>query len=245
MDMNQANEHVVTTIASDEITSTPENQEKLLPQSQVNKIVQHEKARAAAAARQEVEEKYQREASLQTHQQANQTNNVNANVDVDALAKQVRDKVVADQREESDKLNAQQREEQASNLVNMYFSKMAQGKETYADFEEVTKDFDPAAFPQLAALSAQLDNTADIIYELAANPSKLVTLDTLANRNPRQGQAELLKLSKSIASNKQAQTDADSRYTPAPLARLQPSKVSGSNGKLGIRDLRSQDWLKG
>ncbi len=244
MDMNQANENVVNNpIASDEVTGTPDNQEKLLPQSQVNKIVQHEKARAAAAARQEVEEKYQRElASLQTqqsqqtHQQAAPT--VNNNVDMDAVYKQVREKLGAE-------IEQQQREAQASHTVNAYFSKMAQGKETYADFEEVTKDFDPAAFPQLASLSAQLDNSADIFYELAANPSKLVTLDTLATRNPRQAQAELLKLSKSIASNKEAKDQASSRYTPAPLARLQPSKVSGSNGKLGIRDLRSQGYLKG
>jgi hypothetical protein len=236
---NQGNESVV----SDPIVVSPaietDAQEKQLPQSQVNKIVQHEKSK--------IEEKYQRQlAALQAQQQETQQqqtqrpnpSSTNPNLDMDEVYQQVRDKLSAE-------IEQKQREAKASQTVNAYFSKMAQGKEAYADFEEVTKDFDPAAFPQLAALSAQLDNTADIIYELAANPSKLVTLDTLATRNPRQAQAELLKLSKSIGLNKQAQTDSEARYTPAPLARLQPSKVSGSNGKMEIRDLRAQGWLKG
>jgi hypothetical protein len=55
----------------------------------------------------------------------------------------------------------------------------------------------------------------------------------------------LLKLSRSIAENKQAKTDENSNTVAAPLDRLQSSRVSGSNGKMGIRDLRNQPWLRG
>jgi len=243
MDMNQVSEHVVDpAIAPVVDANAPQAQEKQLTQSQVNKIVQHEKSK--------LEEKYQRElAALQqqrTQSDASTSSSAQNPADTEEASYQkMRNRFVAELEENQRQAVQVQREAAARQTVDAYVSKMAQGKDAYADFEEITKEFDPAAFPQLAAFSAQLDNTADIIYELASNPSKLVTLDTLALRNPRQAQAELLKLSKSIAANKEAKSNADKRYTPAPLARLQPSKVSGSNGKLEIRDLRMQPWLKG
>lgn len=237
---NPVNEHVVTdSVTNPGVESAAAEPEKLLTQSQVNKIVQQRTARAAEAARQEIEEKYQRDfAELQKQTSAQNakstTSDNNPNVDLDQVYQDVRAR-----------LAAEMEKNQAHQLVNQYFSKMEAAKAERADFEEVTKDFEPAAYPYLTQLCAQMDNTADLIYELASNPSKLVTLDALATRSPRHAQAELLKLSKSIDNNKQAKAEADDRYTPAPLSRLQPSKVTGSNGKMSVRDLRSQDWLRG
>jgi hypothetical protein len=101
------------------------------------------------------------------------------------------------------------------------------------------------AFPQLTYLVSGMENAADVIYDLSKNPLKLAGLDRLAEKNPRQAQTELLKLSRSITENRQAQSDENSQNVAAPLDRLQPSRVSGSNGKMGISDLRNQDWLRG
>lgn len=236
MDNQVNNEHVVADPITPVVAENTPQDEKLLTQSQVNKIVQQRSARAAEAARQEVEEKYQREfAELQKQSGAQQSNSsVPSDDESDKMYQKVRQNLI-DEMQRS----------QAGQLVNQYFAKMEAAKAEHPDFEEVTKDFEPAAYPYLTQLCAQLDNTADLIYELASNPSKLVTLDALATRSPRHAQAELLKLSKSIDTNKQAKADADERYTPAPLTRLQPSKVSGSNGKMSVRDLRAQDWLRG
>jgi hypothetical protein len=135
--------------------------------------------------------------------------------------------------------------EEMDRVANSYISKMEQGKQAYEDFEEVTKEFDPTAFPQLTYLVSGIDNAADVIYDLARNPLKLAGLDRLAEKNPRQAQAELLKLSRSIAENRQAQADETSQNVAAPLDRLQSSRISGSNDKMSISDLRSQSWLKG
>jgi hypothetical protein len=123
---------------------------------------------------------------------------------------------------------------------------MAQGKSTYEDFSEVTKDFDPVEFPQLIYLVSGIDNAADIIYDLSKrNPEKLAELQNLAERSPKLAQARLLKISRSISENRQALADEQSRNVSEPLDRLQSSRISGSNGKMGIGDLRKQPWLRG
>lgn|ERR1700749_135597 len=213
-------------------------QEKLLTQSQVNKIVQHEKAKAAQAARREAEELYRRDIEAIQGNQSQRNESVSREVDANALYQQVQERF-------NSEMQQRQLEEEMRRVANNYISKIEQGRSSYSDFDEITRDFDPTAFPQLTYLVAGIDNAADVVYDLSKNPVKLAGLDRLAERNPRQAHAELLKLSRSIAENKQAQAYADSNPVSTPLDRLQPSRVSGSNGKMGISDLRNQNWLRG
>jgi hypothetical protein len=233
-------ENQVTENAVDNSVVEPE-QEKLLTQSQVNKIVQHEKAKAAHAIKRDMEERHQRELeSIQSQQQKQTERNehVPRDVDANALYQQVQERF-------NKEMEQRQLKSEVDRVAHTYLSKMEQGKSAYDDFEEVTKEFDPTAFPQLTYLVAGIDNAADVIYDLSRNPLKLAGLDRLAERNPRQAQSELLKLSRSITENRQAQSDESSQSVAEPLDRLQSSRVSGSNGKMGIRDLRNQSWLKG
>src|SRR5882672_7970598 len=235
MEENQVSESAV-----DNTNFVPE-QEKMLSQSQVNKIVQHEKAKATQTVKREMEEKHQKELeSIQSQQQqrTQRNENVPRDVDANAIYQQVQERF-------NEEMQQRRLKDEMDRVATSYLSKIEQGKTAYDDFEEVTKEFDPAAFPQLTYLVAGIDNAADVIYDLSRNPLKLVGLDRLAEKNPRQAQAELLKLSRSITENRQAQSDENSSNVAAPLDRLQSSRVSGSNGKLGIRDLRKQPWLKG
>lgn len=220
---------------------TESEQEKMLSQSQVNKIVQHEKAKVAQATKRELEDRHQREleAIKATQQQQTQRNEqVPRELDANAIYQQVQERF-------NEEMQQRRLKEEMDKVANSYLSKMEQGKTAYEDFEEVTKEFDPTAFPQLTYLVSGIDNAADVIYDLARNPLKLAGLDRLAEKNPRQAQAELLKLSRSIAENRQAQADENSQNVAAPLDRLQSSRISGSNDKMSISDLRNQSWLKG
>lgn len=235
MDENQ-----VIDTAVDNSVNEPE-QEKMLSQSQVNKIVQHEKAKAAQTIKRDLEERHQRELEQiksQQQQQTQRNEQVPRELDANAIYQQVQEKF-------NQEMEQRRLKDEVDRVAHTYISKMEQGKSAYDDFEEVTKEFDPTAFPQLTYLVAGLDNAADVIYDLSRNPLKLAGLDRLAEKNPRQAQAELLKLSRSITENRQAQSDENSNQVAAPLDRLQSSRVSGSNGKMGIRDLRNQPWLKG
>ena len=228
---NQVENAVDNTIAEPE-------KEKMISQSQVDKIIKHKTYQAAQIQR-DMEERHQRELeAIQSQKQHQRNENVPRDVDADAIYQQVQERF-------NQEMQQRQIKTEMDRIANSYLSKMEQGKGSYDDFEDVTKDFDPTAFPQLTYLVAGMDNAADVIYDLSRNPLKLAGLDRLAEKNPRQAQAELLKLSRSITENRQAQSDEDSSQVAEPLDRLQSSRVSGSNGKMGIRDLRNQSWLKG
>ena len=228
--------------ASYEEATTAAPEEKILTQSQVNAIVQREKQQATARAEQRVEQKYQQQAEqLQQQpamQEAQQQAPKSPQIDAETMYQQLQERMNAD-------MQQKQLESEISQVATNYLHKMSSGKDSYEDFDEVTASFDPSAFPQLVYLVAGIDNAAEVIYELSKNPSKLVTLDTLALKSPKHAQAELARLSKSISDNRQAQTEASGQQVNAPLDRMQPSRVSSGGGPLSINDLRNQPWLKG
>lgn len=216
----------------------PSQQPNLLSQDQVNKIVAREKMRAADGARRDAEERHRAELDQLRQTQEQRNSSVSREVDTDAIYQKVQEQFNKEMQE-------RQLKDHMSQVANNYLGKVNSAKANYQDFDDVTKDFDPTAFPQLTYLLSGIENAGDILYHLAQNPLKLAGIDRLAEKNPRQAQSELLKLSQSIASNKQAQTDAAGQTVADPLDRLQPSRVSGSNGKMSVKDLRSQSWLRG
>lgn len=220
-----------------EAPQTPIAEEKLLSQSEVNKLVGRAKAEAEAKAMKLAEQEYARK--LEEINNAQQQRNTEAprEVNADAIYQQITERL-------NQEMMKKQMQEQMSNIVRNYDAKVTNAKTSYSDFDEVTKAFDPGAFPQLVYLVSGIENGGDIIYEIAKNPSKLVTLDALAQRNPDLAHVELMKLSKSISDNRTAQQEL-SGNAQAPLDRLQPSRISGSNGKMSIQDLKSQPWLRG
>ena len=213
-------------------------QPKLLTQEQVNKIVAHEKSRAAESARREAEERYQREIEALNAKQMQRNAEVPRDVDADAIYQQIQERFNKEMQE-------RQLKSQMEQVANNYLQKVSQGKANYQDFDDVTRDFDPTQFPQLTFLLSGIENAGDVLYDLAKNPSKLAQIDYMAQRSPKMAQSQLQSLSKSIADNKQAQVDAKGQNIAEPLDRLQPSRVAGSNGKMSVRDLRSQPWLRG
>lgn len=212
--------------------------EKMLPQSHVDKIVKKAKYDVAQATRRELEERHQRELDAIRNQQSERNESVPREMDANALYQQVQERF-------NEEMQQRRLKEEMDKIANAYLSKMEQGKTAYEDFEEVTKEFDPTAFPQLTYLVAGMDNAADVIYELSRNPLKLAGLDRLAEKTPKQAYSELLKLSRSITENRQAQTEESSSQVSPPLDRLKASRISGSNDKMTIRDLRNQPWLRG
>lgn len=219
-------------------------QENMLPQSQVNKIVMRESEKAALKARREVEEQYQQKLeAMNTQRQIQQNDNLantgTRDIDVNALYQQFQERLNAD-------MARQQNEAHINEVARNYLQKMEQGRQSYgSEFDSAMQTFDPAAFPQLIYLVSGMDGAADIMFDLAKNPMKLAAIDRLAEKNPRAAQAELAKLAGSIASNREAQQEASTQGTAQPLDHLTPTRNAGSNGKPSISDLRSQSWLRG
>lgn len=219
-----------------------QDSEKTFTRDDLAKIANAQTTKAVAEARVEerrlAEEKYKQDIEALRGQQQQRNAEVPRDVDANAIYQQVQEKF-------NQEMQLQQQKAQMTQVANNYLQRVEQGKANYDDFDEVMKDFDPTAFPQLTFLVAGIEGGGDVLYHLSQNPLKLAGLDRLAEKNPRQAHAELLKLAKSINDNRDAQAEAQTQNVAEPLDRLQPSRVSGSNGKMGIRDLRNQPWLRG
>jgi len=156
---------------------------------------------------------------------------------------QVMQMVQQKQKEEAEKAHQAQLEKEVNDVAQQYFGKIAQGKEAFEDFDAVTADFDPAAFPQLVYLATQSDNTAAIIYELQKNPSKLANLAVMVDKLPAQARKMIAQLSESIKTNDDAKRNL--QESPDPLNRLKPSTVGTDSGAKSLRDYKSSPLLRG
>jgi hypothetical protein len=212
--------------------------EKTLTQSEVNKLIGRAKAESAEKARRQLEQQYQLQLEQIETKQPQRNETESRETDADAIYQQVQEKF-------NQEMQQRQLETEMSNVANQYVSKMDLAKGEYEDFSEVTQDFDATAFPQLVYLVAGIEHGGHVMYELAKNPLKLEALDSLARKSPKIAQRELQKLAASIATNRAAQQDASQQGTNAPLDRLTPGNVTGSNGKSTIKDLKSASWLRG
>lgn len=243
MDENQVSDNTATSI-DNESANPVQTQGTMYTRDQLAKA----SAQAVLNTRNELESKYQRDmAELAALRAKQEQNNAVTSRDDDTNA--IYQKVQERFNQEMQKVQQAQQEEQLKahmkTVADNYLNKINTGKTAYQDFDEVTKDFNPTSFPEITYLLAGMDNAADVLYDLSKNPLKLAGIDRLAEKNPKQAQTELLKLSQSIMNNNQAKSDAGNQSTSAPLDRLAPSRVSGSNGKMSIKDLRNQSWLRG
>lgn len=218
-------------------------EEKMLSQSEVNRIVGAAKAEAAERARRQAAEQFQAE------QQARMVPQNGAQAP--SLDEQINERVQAALQADKERVEAARQQaaeaeykEELRSIANNFMSKVREGKGAYEDFDAVTATLDLRAFPQIVFLSAELDNPADVVYELGLNPQKLVTIQALAERSPQMAKQQLEALSNSIKANRQALENPN--QTNAPLPRIKPSTTAGADaGAMTIRDLRKQPWLKG
>lgn len=214
-------------------------EEKMLPQSEVNKLIGTAKSHAEERGRAKAEAEYQQRLSeLQAQKQAAMARGEDTrDIDVDALYQQVHERFNREMQERQLQMHMKE-------VADAFTSKM-QGQKNYSDFDEVTQGFNAAEFPQIVYLIANMDNAQDIVYELAKNPQKLAYIDYLAQRSPKTAQTELRKMSSSITSNLAALAEEQQAKTNAPLDRMSPSLKTGSSGQLSVSDLRKQPWLRG
>lgn len=232
---------------TDELAMNVETPPQATPQSlsveQVNKIVQREKAAAAEKARQETEARFQQEiAQIQAQQKS--VGGMTQTVDPEKIYEQVYGRIQQEQAAKQQQEQQAAYEREINALTDTYLQKMSSGKDLYEDFDTVTSAFEPQAFPHVVVLASQLDNTADVMYDLSKNPQKLVTIAGLAERSPHMAREQLKRLSDSIKQTQQAKSQ--NVDAPSPLTAIKPSANAGSDGgSKTVRDFRKQPWLRG
>jgi hypothetical protein len=221
--------------SSEMVAEAPRESVPTMTQDQVRKVVQREKAEAIEKGRREAQAQYEQEIAALKQQQGSM-GGMQPQIDEEKLYGKFFDRLMDD-------VKKQQFEQNMQNVAANYLMSMDKGKELYEDFEKVTSSFEPEAFPKVVQLVSQMENGADVIYELSKNPSKLVTINDLANRSPRMAQAQLQSLVESIKMNQSAKEN-NVRTNP-PLSKHQPSATAGlDNGGMSIADFKRAKYLK-
>ncbi|NHJ41458.1 MAG: hypothetical protein FK731_15615 [Asgard group archaeon] len=237
---NETNVSVETESVQEPTVSQPA--EKVLRQSEVNEIAKHAKYLGRQAGRQEALSEFQSQMQGAVTQQKSQPDVVasNGSINQDNIRKMIA--------EEAQKLVLQAQQEQlqaqAQQIVNNFGQKIESGRKKYPDFDDKVGALNIAAAPEIVPWLNSLDNTEDVLYELAQNPTKFLNLLDIVNkasRHPHLASAEFNKLSESIKKNQAA---ANQAKVAEPLSQINPSVTSTDNGELSVSDLRRQPYLK-
>ncbi len=245
MDIKDVAEDLRDTENMEQLAETGETDEpeKTLPVSRVNELVKKAKHKGERKMQNELEALRSELAEIKNAQGQGQTGMGGMSVNTDEIRQQVIDQVTQDLMKQQEADRQKLIEQEALQVANQFHGKMQQGKERYDDFEDVIAGFNPGEFPSLVILANEADNTADVMYELKKNPTKLAALASLVERSPTLARSEIAKLSNSIKKNQEA--IAQEQNTTEPLDRMKPSTVGVDNGSRSIRDLRSQPSLRG
>src|SRR5690606_8153406 len=218
---------------------TQAQQERMLPQSQVNDIVGKAKQEAAERAVEAYKRQQQQQNSSygdHTNYGTNQSHKTLSEDDV----KRLTGEELSRQREQWSKEYQEKADaEAAQKIVNSYKEKIAAGNEKYEDFEAVTNKVDMRYYPNVVQLLAEyVDNSHDVLYDLAKHRTKLNEIENLCERNPQDAIHEMKRLSDSIKANEQT---SQVKHANAPLSQNRPSNTGTDSGNtLSMRDLKQK-----
>jgi hypothetical protein len=218
-----------TEMTQDVTPNVTENKpaEKMLPQSEVNRIV--------AATKKQMQERYEQQRTGNPAQPV-----------VQETPEQAARRVFQEELTKANQIRQQeyaksQQQAEWQNLVTSLATKIEEGSKKYEDWDTVTADVNFAVIPQVLKAANDVENSADVLYELSKNPSKLGAVLPFLQSNDKAMQAlgkkEIAKLSLSLKNNELAQN----RVAPKrPLDPIKPSSVKPDDGKATWSDLRSK-----
>lgn len=138
------------------------------------------------------------------------------------------------------------REHQAKQIEQNWLDAMDAEKSADPEFADLYDAIGIEQQPGLILAMAGMENKAQVVKDLAKNPSKYANILMLANgAAPKLAQMELNKLSASIKANEDAKKQPK---VDAPLSHIKSSNIGGDDGNysnMSTSDFRSQSWLRG
>lgn len=206
-------------------------QERTFKQSELNEIVGRAKHEAVESFKRQQQNQY-----AQQNQQSSQAQHARtlSEDDVKRLTSEEltrqRDQWTREAQEKADA-------EVAQRIVNNYKEKIAPGKEKYEDFEAVTSNVDMRYYPNVVQLLAEyVDNSHDVLYDLAKHRTKLSQIEQLCSHNPQDAIYEVKRLAESIKANESA---SQMKHANSPLSQQRPSNTGTDSGStLSMKDLK-------
>lgn len=207
--------------------------EKTFTQSQTSAIAAKEARKAEERAEARVRAEYESRIAQSSQQQAQPQN-------VGGIPQVSPDQIKALIREEAFNMS---RKHQADQIEENWLSAMEAEKIADPEFGDLYDAIGIEQQPGLILAMAGMDNKAQVVKDLAKNPSKYANILTLANGgSPKLAQHELNKLSASIKANETAKKQPK---VDAPLSQIRASNIGGDDGNMSVKDYQAQDWLRG
>ena len=221
-------------------TSTVESSpptEKMLPQSEVNRLVGSAKHEAAERARREVESRYQ--------SQAQQSMGGIPQLSEDQIRKMVSEAADKKAQEMSNLQMQEYHKQQANAFAQDFAKKMESAKSRYDNFDKTFEGVDLGKYADIAVMASQFgDSTGDIMHELFANPTKLSNMVALSQRDQTLAMRAMQQIKDSIDQNSRASSFKSPKQ---PLSHIQPSNAGMGNGDLNnmsVGQLKSSSIFK-
>ena len=213
-------------------SASSDTSEKLFKQSDVDNI--------AARVRTEAVERYKREQSqMQSQPQAqSQPQGLGGmpqvtESDVKRLAAQeasrLRDEWIQESQQKSN-------EQEATRIAHEFTNKLDTGKQKYQDWDQTVGDVEFKNIPHIVQLANMVDNTADVMYDLAKNPEKIGNLQQLIGTSPKLAYNLMVKMSQRLKDNESA---TNFKAPNQPLNHMRPSNTgTDTGGNLTVGDYR-------
>lgn len=210
--------------------------EKLIPQSKVEELIVNAKHEAAERTRRQMQQQMQQ--PQQNYQEPPMQQQAPSNFGGIPDVRGIVDEEIGRRLNElSNRAQQDQLENQGRQLVEEFTNKIVNSpiyEENRAVFERLGPSLGNMA--PVVYMANSLDNTPDIMLELAKNPTKISTLMQLAQIDPNLALQEMHKLSDSIKSN------AAARSMALPNEPLNNLKSSPNSADGGIQDVNY--WRK-
>ncbi len=133
----------------------------------------------------------------------------------------------------SEKARVQQEETQVTqawqHMANQLTPKLQEAQKNHSDFDETVNQVDYATnAPDVLFLANAVDNSGDVLYDLAKNPGKLANFRAILRETPQLAAREMKRYGDSLKN----QNTGSPALPPDPLSQLSPSNIGGSDGGL-------------
>lgn len=227
MTENNVNEQVLSTPES----TSPAQSEKLIPQSEVSKLIASYKEKSYEKGF----EKGKQETLSSQPQQPSKS--VMPDEIESIIAKQV-DERLAKQKEQDEK----QRQDHAAAELNKNFEQLLvsnalKGQEKYKDWKESTTLYADGLYMSTLALVNSEDNATDLMYKLAKNPERLRQIETMARTEPRMAYQAIREISMQLKNEDKEKQSLQAKQPAQPISEL-ASSYHGNGQEMSVSELR-------
>lgn len=220
--------------SSSSVAQPAPREERVFRQHEVNDIVGRAKAEAV--------DRFKRETSFASHQQSPPATQITPQntygVSQDEIRRMAAEEAQRLRNEWVEEAQRNSQQQDAERVAKEFFQKLETGKVKHQDYDAVMKDMDFGAIPHIVQVANMMENTSDIMYELAKNPSKVAIVQQLIDISPNLAMNEMRRLSETLKNNTEAQ---NFRHPNEPLSQMRPSNQGmDKRGPLTVSDYKSK-----